>query len=769
MADNKYQGITWDEPSKPAEKEPAGVTWDKPTVFQAMKQGAQQAFTPEAISELGKRIPPEVAGRMASTARYGTGIARIPANLMKMAGVEGPSEFVKAVDTGAKNLTESAGYTGSGPAVANFLGETTLGGAALKGASKAAPFLEAIPGGAAMVNAIKQSPASQAILGGMGLGAAGSTGSTYDVAKEAGLGGAFGLAGQGIASALGSVAAPVLKRYNELKDLGYSKAEILKDTTIGQLLGGKMQAFETMLSDIPFSGVAQSVEKGAKSLYGALENKVAPILGRQKAAENILDTSTGAIKTAETRALDDARLEAQRKLQTGQTKQTTSLQDAQLAAQRKLELEQTGQTAALKATQSDVHIPAVNYALKPLGIEIPEGKTGNEAMKIATDTISDAYKKALSGMTSLKLPESTKTEMRDLSRSFDFDLGPYAQSFEKDVERLINQTTNKNWLMPDKWQGNLSDLSARAYKASSGGGGVFDANYGKALYQLKDKWMDLVEGQVGGDLFKAANTAFSKFKVPERAAAYASSIKAGGEFSPNELINALRAEMTTKRLAGGESELQKLAVDANNKLMGERQALSNAQSSAKQNIKDLSLGENRALENKQSLATQNFKDLFTNKNRALEDKFAGIQNTLATQKAALQNQAQKQIGTQKAAIETAAGPERSAEGKRVGYALGTGSLGLGGYGLTRLGVDPSTALALGGGTILGAKGLYSSPVQDLLKKAALAERPEVVQAAGRALKSNAPMAGLAAAQARQSSAQEDEEFPQLGGGLPVPR
>jgi hypothetical protein len=328
-------------------------------------------------------------------ARFGTGIARIPANLMKMAGVEGPSEFVKAVDTGAKNLTESAGYTGSGPAVANLVGETALGGAALKGASKLAPALEAIPGGATLVKSIKESPASQAILGGMGLGAAGSTGTPYDVVEQAGLGGLFGGAGQAVASSLGAVAAPVLKRYNELKDLGYSKAEILKDTTIGQLLGGKMQTFENILADIPFSGVAQNVEKGAKSLYGALENKIAPILGRQKAAENVLDTSMGAIKTAETRALDDVKRAAELKLQSGQA----------------------GQTAALKGTQSDVFIPAVNYALKPLNVTIKEGTPGNEAMRIGQTAISDAYTKSLKNLSGLRLTKPVQDDLRSLTNT----------------------------------------------------------------------------------------------------------------------------------------------------------------------------------------------------------------------------------------------------------------------------------------------------------------------------------------------------------------
>jgi len=638
MADNKYQGITWDEPSKPVEKEPTGVTWDKPSVSQAMKQGVQEAFTPEAISELGKRIPPEAAGRMAAAARFGTGVARIPANLMKMVGVEEPSQFVKSVEEGAKNLTESAGYKGGLDSVANFGGEMVLGGAALKAASKFAPALEAIPGGAAMVKSIKESPASQAILGGMGLGAAGSSGSAYDVAKEAGLGGLFGLGGQAVASTLGHVAAPVLARYKELKGLGYSDAEILKDTTIGQLLGGNVQKLENLLSNIPLSGIPEAIQKGATSLKDTMATKIAPIFQRQKAAENVLGTSLGQFKTAEQRMLDEAKTEAQRKLGIGQTKQSTTLSDAELAAQRKLQAGQTGQStalddaklaaqrkleteqaaqaAALKSTQSDIHIPAVNYALKPLGIEIPGGVTGNEAMRIGQTAISDAYKNSLSSFSGLRLTKPVQDDLKSLTNTYDAGyLGKDgAELFKKDIERLIGETSKGKWLTPDNWQRSLSNLSKEAYQMRQK-----DPRYSKALYELKDKWMDVIEGQVGSDLFKAANTAFSKFKVPERAAAYASSIKAGGEFSPNELINALKAEMNTKRLAGGEDELQQLAVGAYNKMVGQREALTGAQSLEKQNIKDLFAGESRKLGDIQTGAKQNLADLFTSKGRALSD------------------------------------------------------------------------------------------------------------------------------------------------------
>lgn len=717
MADDKLKGITWDETPAVEEtvsKEPAGVTWDKPSVWQAMKQGAKQAFTPEAITELGKNIPPDAAARIAAPVRLATGVARIPANLMRMAGVEGPAEFVKAADEGAKNLTESAGYKGILPGVANLGGEMLFGGAALKGAAKAAPFVEALPGGQALVKGISQSPTGQAILGGMGLGAAGSSGTPYDVLKESGLGGLFGLGGQAIASGLGHVAAPVLARYKELKNLGYTDSEILKDTTIGQLLGGKVQTIEKMLSDIPFSGVSSAVEKGVKSLKDTMATKVAPIFQREKTAGNVLDTSLNQLKTAESRALSDA----------------------ELAAKRKLEMGQAKQTEALKAAETDVFLPTVNYALKPLNVVIPEGTPGNKAMQIGQKAISDAYNESLKNFSNLRLTKGVQDDLKSLSNTYNEGyLGKEnAELFKNDIERLINETSKGKWLTPDNWQRNLSDLSKEAYAMRQK-----DPRYSKALYELKDKWMDLIEGQVGSDLFKSANTAFSKFKVPERASAYAKSIKAGGEFSPDELVNALRAELTTKRLAGGEDELQQLAVEASKRIQENRAALKGTQATAKQSIADLYQG----------------------KARGLQDKFTGMESNLAQQKAALKGQAEAEAGRHKTAIENITGlpGDNSYESKRLGYALGTGSLIGGGYGLSRFGVDPTTSLAAAGAGILGTRAAYSPMVQNWLKQKAIASRNPNLVKFGESLRANAPVVGATTAQEQQNSRQQEDLSP----------
>jgi hypothetical protein len=721
MADNQFKGITWDE--TPVEKEPSGVTWDKPSVFEAMKQGAKQAFSPEAITEFGKQIPPAAAARMAAPVRMATGIARIPANLMRMAGVEEPAQAVNVAEEGAKNLTESARYTGIRPGLSNLGGEMLLGGAALKGASKLAPVLEAVPGGAAISKGIAESPTSQAILGGMGLGAAGSTGTPASALQEAGLGGLFGLGGQTIATGLGHVAAPVLKNYRELKGLGYTDPEILKNLTFGQLLGGKAQTVENALSNVPLGGVRPEVESKIKSFQELVGSKTAPIKAQSEAAQNVLDVSQGQAKTLGQQAIEDAKREA----------------DFAMKARQKGELE------AHKTTGADVHVPTLNYALEPLGKTIDPALKGHEANNQMTGYIKDAYKEALGGMTNLRLTTPVQENLYSLTK--DYGAGYLGKDsaglFKNDIKRLIDDTAKGKWLTPENWQNQLSKLSKEAYSMSKK-----DPRYSQALYALKDKWMDVIENQVGSDLFKAANIAFSRSKIPEKAATYGKSIKAEGQVEPNELINAIRSELSTSRLAGGENEIQRMAVEANKKYLAEK----------------------AAIEGKQGAETRASDLANIEQTRALQNKFTGMGQSLAAQKAAIKKQAETTVGKHEAAFENVVGAKNPADyaARRLGYQYGLAPL-LGTPGLAYAGlIDPVTAGLISGGSIFGTRGLYSAPVQDFLKRRAVAPRSEITKQAGEALKKNAPLAGLTAAQARQTVGGEEEEYPQQGG-LPVPK
>ena len=725
MADNQFKGITWDEtPVKDTvEKEPSGVTWDKPSVFEAMKQGAKQAFSPEAITEYGKEIPPAAAARMAAPIRFATGVARIPTNLMRMAGIEEPAQAVSAAEAGAKNLTESAGYTGIRPGLSNVGGEMLLGGAALKSASALAPAVAKIPGGAAVTKGIAESPASQAILGGMGLGVAGSSGSTYDVLEQAGLGGLLGFGGQTVATGLGHVAAPVLKNYKELKNLGYTDAEILKNLSFGQLLGGKAQTAENLATVIPLGGVKPEVQSKIKSFEELVASKTAPMKEQAKTAQNVLDVSQKQAQTLEQRALNKA----------------TEKTDLEMAARHEAELK------AHKGTGVNIQAPVINYALEPLGKTIDPALKGHAATNAMTGFIKDAYKESLGGMSTLRLTTPVQNDLRSLSQTWKDKLRPEEQElFKADIERLIASTAKGKWLTPDSWQTSLSELGKDAYQMSTK-----DPRYSQALYALKDKWMDVIENQVGSELFKAANTAFSRSKIPEKAASYVKSIKAEGQIEPSELINAAKSELSTKRLAGGENEIQRMAVEANKKYLADQ----------------------AAIEAKHKAETQAFKDINKTKQYSLEDKFTGMGQSLAAQKAALQKQTEANVGKQEKAFEKIVGAKNPEDyaARRLGYTYGLAPLLGGPGGLAYMGIDPAIAAIPSAATIAGTRFLYNPAVQDFLKRRAIAPRSPMVQQTGEALKANAPLAGLTAAQVRQGASKEQEEYPQYGGGLPVPK
>jgi hypothetical protein len=731
----------------PVEHDPFST--QKGSVFEAMKQGAKQAFSPEAITEYGKEISPTAAARMAAPIRFATGVARIPANLMRMAGIEEPAQAVSAAEAGAKNLTESAGYTGMRPGLSNIGGEMLLGGAALKGASALAPAVAKIPGGAAVTKGIAESPASQAILGGMGLGAAGSSGSTYDVLEQAGLGGLLGLGGQAVATGLGHVAAPVLKNYKELKNLGYTDAEILKNLSFGQLLGGKAQTAENLATVIPFGGVKPEVQSKIKSFEELVAGKTAPMKEQAKTAQNILDVSQKQAQTLEQRALNKA----------------TEKTDLEMAARHKAELE------AHKGTGVDIQAPVINYALEPLGKTIDPALKGHAATNAMTGFIKDAYKESLGGMSTLRLTTPVQNDLRSLSQTWKDKLRPEEQElFKADIERLIASTAKGKWLTPDSWQTSLSELGKDAYQMSTK-----DPRYSQALYALKDKWMDVIENQVGSELFKAANTAFSRSKIPEKAASYVKSIKAEGQIEPSELINAAKSELSTKRLAGGENEIQQMAVAANKKYLADK----------------------TAIEAKHEAETRAFKGLSGKEKETLEDKFTGMGQSLAAQKAALQKQAEANVGKQEKAFEKIVGAKNPEDyaARRLGYTYGLAPLLGGPGGLTYMGIDPTIAAIPSAAAIAGTRLLYKPLIQNFLKEKAIASRnpnfkvPEIVdksletifgkkpsgtvtipfKQAGEALKANAPLAGLTAAQVRQGASKEQEEYPQYGGGLPVPK
>jgi hypothetical protein len=267
---------------------------------------------------------------------------------------------------------------------------------------------------------------------------------------------------------------------------------------------------------------------------------------------------------------------------------------------------------------------------------------------------------------------------------------------------------------------------------------VFEQNYGKALDELKEKWIGLIEDKVGGDLFKKANQAFSEFKVPEKAASYLSSLKNAGEANPNDLLRAIASESSTKRLAMGESELQKLAEKSFQDLKAAEDAHKKYVAKNLADFEAAKAADLERLKQAQGIAKSNVgmqKEAMTGKTKAFE--------------AEKQAEIDKLAGGVK---EATSRPGETYGEKRALYNMaGVNSLtGLGGVGLgAMIGAAPAAGIA--GATLLGTNALYSKPVQTWLKNKAVAERPQFMQDIATAIKENPATGPLAAVESFEES------------------
>ena len=390
--------------------------------------------------------------------------------------------------------------------------------------------------------------------------------------------------------------------------------------------------------------------------------------------------------------------------------------------------------------ESAFHLPMLNRALEPLGITIPENLSGTQAMKFAQDAISEGYNKVLPTIRGIRVTGAKEKELGELLNKYNTSyLGDdLSKTFENDINRLIDTTNKGGWITAEKWQGELSELSNEAHRLlTSPGASTYDRRYGKALMDLKDNWMDLIEGKKGSEAFKNLNTAFSRLQAPQKAASYVKSITEGGEFNPQQLLQAIKSGVSTKRFAGGEDELQQLATQGHSDIMAGRTKLKADK-----------------LANEKALAEAKAKDI-----AELEAKHTQSGRNVEEQQRQNATIADQQKGDFARTVARAKDMENpDAYGlKRLGYS----AVGLGAptYAAHLLGISPLTTIGAGGALLAGSNAAYSDLGQKILKGAALANRPAWMKEMGATLKKNAPLGALAGVQSYQQARQK--------GGLPI--
>lgn len=710
--------ITWDD---------ADITWDKP---------AKKATTQDRVKMLlpfGEKVVPmlEQAGPVAkdvamAPVRAMLAVGKLPANIAKLAGYGKPAQMIEQADVAAKEYSApEEGFMGTrGPisTAASLGGDIMGGGALLKGAQLAAAPLKTIPAFQPAAQYLSKSPTAQATIGGGLVGAASAEGTDpMSMLTSTGLGAAFGAGGEKVATGVGKMLNPALERLKQLREAGIDTDKLIKEGTIGQVLGGTTQKAENLLSLMPFGGVSSKIEKGLKAFQESAKARTAGIETAQKTAQEGL--SQGA------------------KMDIGQQKLNLQNQLANLDDRFQQFVQTT--TANLDKKQSQFSTPIVNRALANINQKLPDDVSGTKGIEFAQQQISKAYDDALSKIGDVKITQQAEKNLVDLKEAYKRKLGGENSEnynrFASYVDDLLDSGGDARLLDAKQWQVRLQDLGEDAYNYSRSST-ASEREYGKALKDLKDRWMQLIEDSTGSAEIKAVNKAYSEFQAPQRAASYVSSITKGGEFDPKQLLNAIKAGTSTKRFAAGTDDLQKETVEAFQKMAQERAALKARHEDFAKQLKEKKAEIGQQFASKKEQTARNVKS---------QQELARLNAKMEKEKVAA------------AAEEVGAGERGSYAQNRLAFMLGGVPLiGAGGYGANRfLGISPELQAMLAGGALAGTRALYSSPVQTAIKKAATAPRPEAVQQLGTGLQQLAPTIGAGAAAAR-------ENVPEPQGNLP---
>jgi hypothetical protein len=183
-----------------------------------------------------------------------------------------------------------------------------------------------------------------------------------------------------------------------------------------------------------------------------------------------------------------------------------------------------------------------NKALAPLGIKIPDGLKGREALAFTESTLRDKYDDTLIKIGAVTPDRQFKDRVSSLEMMVKGLKMPEDKKLEFEaVLDTIKQSSDNNGVMTSQAFKDLEGELGAVYSGLNGSKNVFDRRISPAIKQVQQELRDMLERQSGplsGEL-KATNKAYAIFKRAQRAS---SALGApGGEFTPSQLQNAVKA------------------------------------------------------------------------------------------------------------------------------------------------------------------------------------------------------------------------------------
>lgn len=197
------------------------------------------------------------------------------------------------------------------------------------------------------------------------------------------------------------------------------------------------------------------------------------------------------------------------------------------------------------------------------------GRQGNKSIEAVADAYNDAYAKVLAG-TKVKPDFKTISDVRNVVNDPSIGLTP---SQRRAVTRYMDETVGDKVI--DKATGRLKDIDGETFKKIqsdlgtqarkwAGSASTQERSMGEAYKQIGDVWRGMHSpanvGAAKSAALDAIDAQYAKFARVREAAGSAGAAAKEGEFTPRQLLGAIRKlEPRKGKFAAGESLLQEEA------------------------------------------------------------------------------------------------------------------------------------------------------------------------------------------------------------------
>jgi len=215
---------------------------------------------------------------------------------------------------------------------------------------------------------------------------------------------------------------------------------------------------------------------------------------------------------------------------------------------------------------------AYNRALKPLGMELPKGLSGRQALEYTETVLRDNYDNVLSSIGAVVPDQQFSNKLQSLTSLVGNMKVPADKKLEYDaVLDTIKSAQDANGVITSQGFKDLESELGRITANLGASKNIFDNRVAPAVKQVQQELRDMLSRQAGPlakDLQKT-NQAYAQFKRIQRAASSVGAVD--GNFTPSQLQNSVKAMDRSKdkaAFARGNAPMQDL-TDAGKSVLGD--------------------------------------------------------------------------------------------------------------------------------------------------------------------------------------------------------